>query len=260
MTFRSGNLPGYQGQLRTDTPTIAEVLKQAVYQTAMSGKWHVSRTVMGPEHLKYLNNQRILKSFADLDSYPMSRGFEHYFGIIWGVANYFDPFSLVEGTNAVPSVPKDFYLTDAIADHAIQDLEGFKQSDQPFFLYVAFTAPHWPLHARPEELAKYRETYEVGWDAIREAPYQRQVTMGLFKPDNAVVDATRGPRTHLDGRETQGLASVPDDRSRGDGGPVGPGRGTHPTDLARRRPIGQHADLLPLRQRRQSGRTGRRGL
>jgi len=187
MTFRDGKLPGYQGQLRADTPTIAEVLKLAGYQTAMSGKWHISRTVVGPDHLTYLSNQRILKTFADLMSYPVKRGFDRYFGILWGVANYFDPFSLVEGTNAVASVPNGFYLTDAIAEHAIQDLQEFKRSGSPFFLFVAFTAPHWPLHARPEELAEYRDTYKVGWDAIREKRYQRQVAMGLFDPDDAAL-------------------------------------------------------------------------
>ena len=194
MTFRADDLPGYQGQLRQDTPTIAEVLKAAGYQTAMAGKWHISLTEEGPNHLKYLNNQLIRKTFADVNSYPIHRGFEHYFGIIWGVANYFDPFSLVNGEEAVQSVPKDFYLTDAIADHAIEYLRDFKQSPKPFFMYVAFTSPHWPLHARPEEIAKYKDTYQAGWDAIRETRYKRQVEMGLFNPDKAVLT----PRAELE--------------------------------------------------------------
>lgn len=194
MTIREGDFPGYQGQLRTNTPTIAEVLRAAGYQTGMAGKWHLSRTVEQPRHLKNLNNQIIRSSFADLDSYPINRGFEHYFGIIWGVANYFDPFSLVDGTTAVKSVSKDFYLTDAIADHAVEYLQGFKQSNKPFFLYVAFTSPHWPLQARPEDLAKYKDTYKTGWDAMRAARYQRQVAMGMFQPDHAVLT----PRAKLE--------------------------------------------------------------
>lgn len=187
MTFRSGDLPGYQGQLHAGTPTIAEVLKAAGYQTGMAGKWHVSLTQELPGHLKNLNNQVIRPTFADLNSYPVSRGFDRYFGIIWGVANYFDPFSLVDGTNAVPSVPKDFYLTDAIADHAAKYLQDFQSSDKPFFLYVAFTSPHWPLQARPGELAEYKDTYKMGWDAMRAARYQRQVAMGMFNTDKAIL-------------------------------------------------------------------------
>ncbi len=187
MTFRDGNLPGYQGQLHPDVPTLAEVLKAAGYQTGMAGKWHLSRTDELPGHLKNLNNQVLRKTFADLSSYPVNRGFDHYYGIIWGVANYFDPFSLVDGTNAVASVPNDFYLTDAIADHATAYLQVFKQSDKPFFLYVAFTSPHWPIQARPEELAKYKDTYSIGWDAIRAARYKRQVAMGMFKTDKAIL-------------------------------------------------------------------------
>jgi arylsulfatase len=84
MTFRDGDLPGYQGQLRADTPTIAEVLRAAGYQTGMAGKWHLSRTTELPGHLKNLNNQVIRQTFADLTSYPLNRGFERYFGIIGG--------------------------------------------------------------------------------------------------------------------------------------------------------------------------------
>jgi arylsulfatase len=110
------------------------------------------------------------------------------------VANYFDPFSLVDGTNAVASVPKGFYLTDAIAEHATACLQDFKRADKPFFLYVAFTSPHWPIQSRPEELAKYKDTYKMGWDAMRAARYRRQVVMGLFQPDQAVLT----PRARLE--------------------------------------------------------------
>ena len=110
------------------------------------------------------------------------------------MANYFDPFSLVDGTNAVASVPKGFYLTDAIAEHATACLQDFKRADKPFFLYVAFTSPHWPIQSRPEELAKYKDTYKMGWDAMRAARYRRQVVMGLFQPDQAVLT----PRARLE--------------------------------------------------------------
>src|SRR4051794_22071871 len=107
-------LPGYRGQLSTSCVTIAEVLRGAGYRTAMAGKWHLSNTVEGPDHLKYLSNRAILDRFADLSTYPVSRGFEMHYGVIWGVVNYFDPFSLVSGTQSVQEVPKDYYITDAI--------------------------------------------------------------------------------------------------------------------------------------------------
>ena len=185
MTFDRG-LPGYRGQLRKDTPTIAEVLRGAGYRTAMSGKWHVSLTRELPDHLRHLNNQEIAETFADPSSYPAQRGFERYFGCIWGVVNYFDPFSLVDGMQSVRSVPKDFYMTDALTDRALKDVDEFSRDPQkPFFLYLAYTAPHWPLHARPEDLAKYKETYQVGWDAIRAARYRRQAELGLLDPKTA---------------------------------------------------------------------------
>ena len=186
MTF-DDHLPGYRGELSSHTPTIAEVLRPAGYQTAMSGKWHVSRTIEGPDQLKNLSNQIIRPIFADLPSYPLNRGFDRYFGIIWGVANYFDPFSLVEGTTAVRSVPPRFYLTDAIADHAIEDLEVFRRSEAPFLLFVAFTSPHWPIQAFPEDIRKYRDAYRIGWDRVREERYRRQIKMGLFQPDSAAL-------------------------------------------------------------------------
>lgn len=194
MTFDRG-LPGYRGQLRADTPTLAEVLQRGGYRTAMSGKWHVSLTKEGPNHLRHLNNQEIADTFADPASYPIHRGFERYYGCIWGVVNYFDPFSLVEGDQSVKSVPPDYYITDAITDHAIRDVDEFNRNPkQPFFLYLAYTAPHWPLHARPEDIAKYRDTYRVGWDAIRESRYRRQSQLGLFDPQQAALTPRESPR------------------------------------------------------------------
>jgi arylsulfatase len=185
MTFDRG-LPGYRGELRQDTPTLAEVLRRGGYRTAMAGKWHVSLTKEGPNHLRHLNNQEIAETFADPASYPTARGFERYFGCIWGVVNFFDPFSLVEGEKPVRSVPRDFYMTDATTDRALGYVDEFhRKPEQPFFLYLAYTAPHWPLHARPEDLAKYQDTYQAGWDAIRQARYERQAKLGLLDPKQA---------------------------------------------------------------------------
>ncbi|MBW3541677.1 MAG: sulfatase-like hydrolase/transferase [Planctomycetes bacterium] len=185
MTFDAGQ-PGYRGQLGENVVTLAEVLKDAGYRTAMVGKWHLSLTQEREKHLRHLNNQSIRETFADPTTYPVGRGFEKHYGVIWGVVNHFDPFSLVEGAEAVASVPEDYYATDAFTDYAVRYIEEFSQDDErPFFLYVAYTAPHWPLHARPEDIARYEHTYDAGWEAVRRARYERQVKLGLMDPDTA---------------------------------------------------------------------------
>lgn len=184
MTF-DARKPAYRGWLQPNTVTIAEVLRAAGYRTAMTGKWHLSLTRTADGHMKRLNNQEIARSFGDPGTYPVGRGFEEHYGVIWGVVNYFDPFSLVHDRTPVKDVGDGFYLTDAITDRAVGFIERF--AGEPFFLYVAHTAPHWPLHALPEDIARYRDTYTAGWDAIREARYRRMVDLGLLDPDTAVL-------------------------------------------------------------------------
>lgn len=174
--------------------TIAELLKTNGYQTAMSGKWHLSFTPVLPEkHQMWLDHRFDPQvPFAPLDTYPINRGFDRHFGIVWGVINYFDPFSLVDGTNAVKEVPKDFYMTDAITDHAVSYVKDFAKADKPFFLYVAHCAPHWPLHALPEDIAKYRDNYKDGWHALREKRFARQKELGLFDPKTTTLPPVQG--------------------------------------------------------------------
>ena len=182
MTTETGQ-DGYRGHLIENTVTLAEVLKNAGYHTGMVGKWHVSNTIIQDdpqEQLKWLNHEVSYPEFSPLEQYPVSRGFEKYYGNIWGVVDFFDPFSLVNDTEAVESVPEDYYHTDAINDSTSAYIRKFSQDDQPFFLYVAHTAPHWPLHALPEDIEKYKDSYTEGWDAIREARYQRMVEQGLI--------------------------------------------------------------------------------
>jgi len=177
--------PGYRGHLTENTVTLAEVLKEAGYQTAMSGKWHVSNTNVqknAQDQLAWLNHQKDYGDFAPISQYPTRRGFDRYFGNIWGVVDFFDPFSLVSGTTPIRNVPKNYYHTDAINDTAVAYIQAFARESAPFFLYVAHTAPHWPLMALPEDIAKYQNTYQSGWDAIREARYQKMVKIGLLDP------------------------------------------------------------------------------
>ena len=185
--------PGYRGYLTENTVTLAEVLKTAGYHTAMSGKWHVSNTVEQPTkeaQLAWLNHQTDHPLFSPLEQYPTSRGFEKFFGTLWGVVDYYDPFSLVSGTTPIKNVPANYYHTDAINDTAAAYIREFSKDEKPFFLYVAQNAPHWPIQALPEDIEKYKDTYKVGWDAIREARYKRMVKSGLIDP----VKAPLSPR------------------------------------------------------------------
>lgn len=184
------NTPGYRGRLTENTVTLGEVLKTAGYRTAMCGKWHVSNTIEQPtaaEQMKWLNHQAVYPAFSPLKQYPVNRGFEKYFGTIWGVIDFFDPFSLVNGTKPVETVPRNYYHTDALNDTAVAYIKELGDGRQPFFLYLAHNAPHWPLQALPEDIEKYKDTYKVGWDSIRRARYNRMVRMGLIKADKAPI-------------------------------------------------------------------------
>lgn len=154
--------PGsYQGYLNDHCVTLAEALKPAGYHPLMVGKWHVGE------------NQ---------GHWPTDRGFEHYFGLISGACNYFrlDP----ERKMALDGEPwrppaEGFYMTDAFTDHAVSLLDDYGRRPDPFLLYLAYTAPHWPLHAWPDDIAKYRGKYRKGWDQLRLDRHARQLDIGI---------------------------------------------------------------------------------
>lgn len=176
-------LDAYRGHLTENTVTIAEVLKTVGYHTAMAGKWHVSNTVVQPddeEQLKWLDHQADHPLFSPIEQYPTNRGFEKFYGTLWGVIDYFDPFSLVNGTTPVKTVPSNYYHTDAVNDTAAAYIKEYSKEDKPFFIYVAENAPHWPLMALPEDIEKYKDIYNAGWEAIREARYKKMIASGII--------------------------------------------------------------------------------
>ena len=177
--------PGYRGELRRDFPTVAETLRRAGYRAAMVGKWHLSLTENAPENALWVSHRLDLGSFSDPTSYPVGRGFEEHWGNIWGVVDFFDPFSLVHNTTPEPAPEPGFYYTDAINERAADFVRKYGAGDEPFFLYVAHTAPHWPLQALPEDIRKYEKRYQSGWDVIRRERYERLQRIGLLEGDVA---------------------------------------------------------------------------
>ncbi|MCC7155279.1 MAG: arylsulfatase [Bryobacterales bacterium] len=152
--------PGYRGDLTRNSVTIAEALKPAGYRTYMSGKWHVT-PVTKSRH-----------------NWPRQRGFDRFYGIIHGAASYFDPVTLKrDNDDAVPE-GLDYYLTDAIAQNACTFIREHP-AGSPFFLYTAFTSPHWPMHAPQEDIERYKGRYQDGWDALRHERHERMLRLGI---------------------------------------------------------------------------------
>jgi arylsulfatase A-like enzyme len=179
MTFDQ-KLPGYRGTMTHDGVTIAEVLKDAGYATGMIGKWHVAETPLRADQRDWLNHQVFHDTFTKLEDYPVNRGFESFYGTIYGVVDYYDPFSLVDGEKPIKEVPKDYYSTIALTDSAVQYVKRYAEDDKPFFMYLAYHAPHWPLMAPERYVKKYEDVYKAGWKAIRDKRYERMQKLGLF--------------------------------------------------------------------------------
>ncbi len=161
------NLPGYRGFLNKNCVTIAEVLKEAGYTTLMTGKWHLG---MHKE-----------------EQWPLQRGFDRFYGVLAGATNFFEPKyprGITLNNEAVTIDDPNYYTTNAFTDYAIDFIREAKETenDRPFFLYLAYNAPHWPLQAPQEIVDKYKGTYMKGWSVLRNERYQRITDMGLIEP------------------------------------------------------------------------------
>jgi len=158
--------PGYEGYLRRDVATIAERLSAGGYRTLFSGKWHLGLTP---------------------DQDPHARGFQRSFALLQGGHNHFGTdvgttATYTEQGKPLATLPADFYSSDYFATRLVDFLgeRGGKRAERPFFAYLAFTAPHWPLQAPPEDIARYRGRYDAGFDALREQRLARQRELGIL--------------------------------------------------------------------------------
>jgi arylsulfatase len=160
----------YQGFLNHECVTIAELLRNAGYHTLMTGKWHLG-----------LHRQ---------DCWPLQRGFDRFYGCLSGAVNYFKPGGgrgIMLG-NIPIQTDEEFYATDTFTDYACQFVkEAVDQDDRPFFLYLAYNAPHWPLNAKWDDYKKYQGKYRDGWNVLMERRLAKQKNLGLI--DKSIIQA-----------------------------------------------------------------------
>jgi arylsulfatase A-like enzyme len=165
---------GYRGDLNRNSVTVAEALKPAGYATFAVGKWHVTP---GQNSMK----------LADMHNWPLQRGFDRYYGTIHGAGSYYDPSSLARDNKLITAAndaeyqPAQYYYTDAISDQAARFIRE-NRPGRPFFMYVAYTAAHWPMHALEKDVAKYKGKYDQGYEPIRQARYEKAKRLGLLDP------------------------------------------------------------------------------
>lgn len=165
---------GYTGNVTENCATAAEMFASHGYQTAMFGKWHLAHDTDTPN-----------------SAWPTRRGFDYFYGSLMG-GNYYRPPFLLRNEQAIEDEAQEasYYYTDALADEAVSWLRA-RTSPAPFFLYLAFTAPHWPLHAREEDIARYEGTYERGWDVLRRERMDRQIELGMFNDSSVLTERSQ---------------------------------------------------------------------
>ena len=182
MPTKYRNTPGYEGYLRDDALTLAEILKPAGYRTYMTGKWHLA---FGGKEMAAL---------------PYNRGFDKTFILDATGGNNFSHHSYLPYYLESPwfkngeevELPQDFYSSEFFVDQMIEFIEEDKNQDTPFFSYLSFQAQHIPLQAPQEFIDKYLETYEAGWEELREQRKNRAIEYGIFPPNKEIVDSFSG--------------------------------------------------------------------
>ena len=165
--------PGYRAEIADNVATAAEILRASGYATLMVGKWHLCRdsdmSAGGPQH-----------------AWPCQRGFDRFYGILEAFTNLHQPHRLIEDNHVVETdrYPDEFFLTDELTEKAIRMIRerAASRPGQPFFLYMAHPAAHAPLVAKPDDVARYRDSYTGGWDAIRVSRHARQLELGIIPP------------------------------------------------------------------------------
>lgn len=167
---------GYRRTLGRDVVTLAEMLHAAGYHTYMAGKWHLG--------------------YSGEDRWPLARGFERFYGFLAGAGSYFRPLAprgLTRDNLPLPQPSGDYYTTDAFTDEALRFV-GERRDAAPFFLYLAYNAPHWPLHAPEKDTAKFVGRYKSGWDRLREERFRRQIELGLVPAGTVLSPRDEGAR------------------------------------------------------------------
>lgn len=159
---------GYTGNLGENGVTMAEVLKLHGYRTYMSGKWHIANNNLKPN-----------------GAWPTERGFDHFYGTINGAGSYYMPLTLTRGLDNIEheaAADDLFYYTDAISKDAANCIYEHvrERPQQPFFQYISYTAPHWPLHAPEDIISKYKGRFDAGWDKLRSQRYEKLLSIGII--------------------------------------------------------------------------------
>jgi arylsulfatase len=177
--------PAYRGFLNNSSMTMAEVLKQAGYNTALTGKWHVGGFYeVGAPHTWNPGSPGYPT--------PLTRGFDEFFGTLEGLGSYYNPHTLMNGDSFIP-IDEEFYYTHKITSKSIDFINRATSSDTPFFISINYTAPHWPLHALPEDIARYETTYRKGWDATRTMRHEQMRMLKVVNPYWGI--SSRDPET-----------------------------------------------------------------
>ncbi|MBT5167003.1 MAG: arylsulfatase [Opitutales bacterium] len=162
----------YQGWLNTDIPTLPEMLKSAGYATYMTGKWHLAS--------------------EQSETWPLQRGFDRFYGHLAGTSHFFVPANLHRGNQRIQAEGERYYITDAISKQAIEYLKVHDRTkdEVPFFLYLAYNAPHFPLQCMPEDYEKYKGRYLEGWDILRVQRLAKQKRMGIVPESTQLAPRT----------------------------------------------------------------------